>query len=75
MPNTIFVLVVGTIWAVIYVRGVCLARREGFCKGVLHGWMLGRFPEHGYVDKRFAQAAEITDKLEADVAWDQAMKE
>ena len=75
MPNTIFALITAIFWAVLYVRGVCLARREGFHRGVLHGWMLGRFPEHSYADKRFAQAAEITDKVEADAAWDRAMKE
>lgn len=45
------------------------ARREGFERGVVEGWIIGRFPEHGYIDRRFKQAAAITDGLEADVMW------
>ena len=45
------------------------ARREGFQRGVLHGWMIGRFPETAYRDRRFKEACALTDKLEADVMW------
>lgn len=45
------------------------ARQEGFQRGVVEGWIIGRFPEHAYIDCRFKQACAITDGLEADVMW------
>ncbi len=51
------------------------AQREGFRRGVLHGWMIGRFPETAYRDRRFKEACAITDKLEADVMWADLSKE
>ena len=45
------------------------ARKEGFERGVIDGWLVGRFPKTSYVDRRLKAACAITDRLEADVMW------
>lgn len=51
------------------------ARREGFERGVIHGWMIGRFPETTYRDCRFRESCAITDRLEADLMWAELSEE
>jgi hypothetical protein len=63
------------LWAGLVTISAYRQARTYFEVGVLHGFMLGRFPEAAYADKRFEAAAVITDRLEADVAWDLAQKE
>lgn len=49
--------------------------RHGYKMGVLHGYMVGKFPEATYKRGLYPKALKVVDELEAAVAWKTAQEE